>query len=154
MRKYRPSISRLVLLLMPTVSLVAQTQHRTAYTGTWKLNLAKSTYQPGTAPQSLNLRFTPEGNNIVSGVDKKGTPFEWAIPWSDGKEVPVEDIKNATAIQRIQGHTLDTVLKEAGKSVMTIHDVLSLDGKTHMGTITYVDEKGHRTQHLEFYDKQ
>lgn len=154
MRKHFFPFSRLVLLFVPAVVLVAQAEHITACTGIWKLNIAKLIYPPGMAPQSLTLRFTPDGKNIVSGIDGKGKPFEWAIRWSDGKEVRIEGIENATGAQTIRSNSLHAVLKEGGKTVMTIEDVLSPDGKAHTGTITHIDEKGHRTQHTEFYDKQ
>ncbi len=44
MRKPLPSISRLVLLVVPVAALIAQTDHTNAFTGTWKLNVAKSKF--------------------------------------------------------------------------------------------------------------
>jgi hypothetical protein len=146
--------SNLCLLLLATTASVAQTEHRTAYTGSWQLDLAKSTYESGMEPQSQALRFTDDGKTIVSGVGKKGTQYEWSLPWSDGNEVPVEGRKDTVAIQTIHGSTSDLVLKEAGRTVTTVHSVVSPDGKTLSGTVTNIDEKGNRHRHIEFYERQ
>ena len=154
MRNDFPLISMLALLFAPALVPAAETEHITPCTGTWELNVAKSTFQPGTIPKSVTLRFTPDGKNIVSGIDGEGKAFEWAIPWSDGKEVRIEGIENATGTQIIRGHSNDVALKQGGKTFMTIQGVLSPDGKTQTATVTRIDEKGGRIQHKEFYEKQ
>jgi hypothetical protein len=45
-------------------------------------------------------------------------------------------------------------MKADGKTMMTVHAVISTDGKTQTGNVTNVDEKGHQSQHIEVYDKQ
>ena len=152
MRKY-PLFPGLISLLICALA-TAQTEHNTGYTGTWKLNVSKSVFKPGNAPQSMTLKFTPEGKTIVSGIDQRGKPFEWAIPWSDGKEVRIEGLENTTGTQIIRGHSLKATLKEGGRTVLMIEANLAPDGKTQLGIITNIDEKGHRTQHTEFYEKQ
>jgi hypothetical protein len=144
----------LCLLLLGTTALIAQTEHKTAFTGVWKLNLTKSSYESATAPQSQSLRFTDEGKNIISGVGRNGRPYEWEVPWSNGTEVVVKGRKGETAVQTIRGHTLDMVLKEAGKTVAKVHAVVSPDGKTQTGNITLIDEKGSSHRHVEFYERQ
>ncbi len=59
-----------------------------------------------------------------------------------------------TAIQTIHSQTLDMVLKEEGKTVATVHDVISSDGKSHRGVVTNFDKGGMSNQFLEFYEKQ
>ena len=154
MRQHPRLSSNLCLLLLAATISIAQTEHRTAYTGAWQLDLAKSTYESGMEPQRQALRFTSDGKTIVSGVGKKGTQYEWSFPWSGGNEVPVEGRKNTVAIQTIHGGTYDMVLKEAGRTVATVHSVISPDGRTLSGTVTNIDEKGNSHQHKELYDRQ
>jgi hypothetical protein len=54
-KKYPFHFARLVLLFVSAVVLFAQTDHTTAFTGTWKLNGAKSTFNPGPAPKSVTV---------------------------------------------------------------------------------------------------
>jgi len=55
----------LLLFLMSAlplgVAVMPQTQHITPFTGTWKLNLAKSKFDPGPPFKSFILIFTPDG---------------------------------------------------------------------------------------------
>ena len=153
MRK-RLHFLRLVLWFAPAVILVAQTEHKTAFTGTWKLNKAESNLPPDYELQSETLRMTEDGRVTVASLSNKGERSEWSYPWSDGKEVPVEGIKNATVTQTIQDHTSDLALKVAGKTVTTIHIVLAADGKTHKDTVTEIDSKGHSISHVKVFDKQ
>jgi len=51
------------------------------FTGTWKLNTAKSKLQP-TAPESYTVRIEADGKNLrieQEGVDDKGAPFKLTI---------------------------------------------------------------------------
>ena len=61
--------------------------------GTWKLNLAKSTYSPGAlAPKSSTFNFQMEGQNLkntVEGIDAEGKPTKAVfIHIYDGKPYP------------------------------------------------------------------
>jgi len=58
MRKHLPLFLRLALLLAFAFNVVAQTEHITPFTGTWKLNLAKSRFNPGPPFRSFTLTFT------------------------------------------------------------------------------------------------
>lgn len=154
MNKHLCPVSRLLLLLVPAVVLVAQTQHINVFTGTWKLNNAPSTLSSGASPQSITLRLKEEGKTTVSEIDNQRKLFEWSYPWSDGQEVLAQGIKNATVTQTIRGRTCDVVLKQAGKPVTAIHAVVSADGKTQTRTITNTGQRGYRTQYTEVYNKQ
>jgi hypothetical protein len=47
--------------------------------GTWKLNLAKSTYSPGPAPKTSTFTFQGEGQNLkntTEGIDAEGKPVK------------------------------------------------------------------------------
>ena len=154
MRKRLASLSRLVLLFVPALVLVAQTDHTNAFTGTWKLNVAKSKYSPGPAPQSVMVTIAPDGTFTLEGVGTEGKPMKWSHPWSVDKEVPVDGIENGTIISKLQGRTADDTMKIGGKTVQTVHAVVSPDGRTIRATIDATDEQGRHMHSVEVYDKQ
>jgi hypothetical protein len=56
MKKHLPLTTRLALLFVSPAVFVAQTQHITPFTGTWKMSVAKSKFSEGRpAPQSVTL---------------------------------------------------------------------------------------------------
>jgi len=154
MRKHCSSFLRLVLLLVPAVVLVAQTDHTNAFTGTWKLNVAKSKFTSGPPPQSATITIAPDGTFTMDGVDQKGEPNKWSHPWSVDKEVPLEGIENGTVISKLQGRTAEDTMKIGGKTVQTVHAALSPDGRTIKATIDGTDKQGGHVHNVEVYDKQ
>lgn len=99
--------SRLALLCVPAVVLTAQTDHTNAFTGTWKLDVAKSQFSPGPPPQSVTVTVAPDGAFAVEGIDAQGKPIKFSHAWSGGKEVPVSGagIDNETVITKVHGRT-------------------------------------------------
>jgi hypothetical protein len=71
MRKHLPLTSWLVLLWASTVVLVAQTQHLTRFTGTWKLNVAKSKFHPAPPPRSVTVTWAPDGSYTGGAVEAR-----------------------------------------------------------------------------------
>jgi hypothetical protein len=131
-------------------------EHTNAFTGTWKLNLAKSKISPGPPPQSAMITFAPDGTTTLEIVNDQGKAYHWSYPWSGGKEVPVtgEGMENTVTISRIQGRTKDNIAKTKGKIIRTSHDVVSPDGRTFTATIDTTDEQGHSVHSVEVYEKQ
>jgi hypothetical protein len=143
----------LALLLVPAVVLVAQADHTTAFTGTWKTNLAKSTFGE-VPPHAVTVTQAPDGTFTVEGLGPNGKPMKWSHAWSGGKEVPIEGLENGTIISKIKGRTQDDTIKVNGKIVQTVHSVLSPDGKTVTATTDITDNQGHHTHHVEVLEKQ
>lgn len=115
-----PLLLRLALLIGCAVVVVAQTEHITAFTGTWKLNLEKSRFNPGPPFKSFTLTFAPDGSRKLDLIGADGQPLKASLPWSDGKEVVVavtEGMGNVTATSRIQGRTFDDTWTEDGKII-------------------------------------
>jgi len=154
MRKHIPSFSWLVLLFVPAAVLVAQTDHTNAFTGTWKLNVAKSKFSPGPGPQSATVTIASDGTFTLEGVSPQGKPMKWSHPWSVDKEVPVDGIENGTIISKLQGRMADDTMKIGGKTVQTVHAVVSPDEKIITATINATDQQGRRVHSVEVYEKQ
>ena len=144
----------LTLLCGATHTLTAQTNHITAFTGTWKLNLAKSKFTPEPPFKSFTIAFTPDGTRHLDLSGADGQHHKPALPWSDGREVSVEGVVNATATSKIQGRTFHDIWKMNGKIIEDVHGIVSPDGKTFKARVDGTDTQG-QTYHNELtFDRQ
>ena len=146
----------LLLFMAPTVAL-AQNQ---LFEGTWKVDVAKSTYTPGASPKSEILRFEPVGDRFkvsLDGVNQQGPYHSEAIGKFDGVDVPVvatpaRRAEFTYAFRRIDGRTWEIVIKVNGQQQLLVRNVVSEDGKTMRGVST-VTNGGHVNQ-VVIYEKQ
>ncbi len=128
--------------------------------GTWKLNVAKSTYQQGQAPKSSTVKYEAAGEGIkvtVDTVPAAGAPIHYAYSANyDGKDNPVVGNPNAdmAARTRVNATTTKLVNKKGGKILTNVTLVTSSDGKTMTITTTGVDAQGQKADSVAVYDKQ
>lgn len=136
-------------------------------TGTWKLNVAKSTYSPSSlAPKSGTTRFDVTRDGVkaaVDGVDSQGraTHHEYTAtfdgkdhPWKgtiDGQPSPAQD---AVAWKKIDDHTYEIVNKLKGQTLTSSRIVIANDGKTRTNTTTGKDAQGVTVKSTALYEKQ
>jgi hypothetical protein len=154
MRKHLHNLSRLVPLFVSAVVFVAQANHSNGFTGTWKLNVAKSQFRPGPGPRRETVTAIPGGRTTMEGMDADGKAYKVSYPRSDGKEVPFDGIESATITETIAGNTIDQTMKVGGKVVSRHHGLLSKDGRTATFTVTATDEQGRPVQNVYVYEKQ
>ena len=112
-----------------------------AFTGTWKLNEAKSKFAPGTG-KNTTVVYEAMGDGVkvtVDGVDAEGKPThnEWTGKF-DGKDYPVtgDPDTDTRAYKPINDHTLAMTQKKGGKITDTGRVVYSADGKTRTVTVS------------------
>lgn len=153
MRNHLAPYSVLALLFGTVLLLAAQNEHITAFTGTWKLNLAKSNFNPGPPFKTFIITFTPDGVRHLDLTNGDGQHLKISLPWSGGKPVSPSGMKNTVTTSKIQGRTFHDVWKQNGKLIEDVHGVLSPDGKTLKVTINGTDKQG-RPYHNELtFDK-
>lgn len=130
------------------------------FSGTWKLNLDKSKYDPGPPPKGPNstkieaidggLKFT----NV--GVNSEGNPThnEWSGKF-DGKDNPVKGDPNrdTAALKKIDDYTIEITNKKDGKVTTTARAVFSRDGKTRTQTTTGTNVKGIKVNNVTVSEK-
>ena len=126
--------------------------------GTWKLDVAKSTYKPGPAPKSSTVVVEPAGKGIkvaIESVQADGSPLKWGFTsLRDGKtEAPVTgnpmfDTVTTTKESDAAG---TNVYKKGGKVVMT--SKLAITAKTMTVTSTGTDAKGQAVNNVAVYTK-
>ena len=134
-------MSRRVILATLTAGVVMalavgpSAQAPKAIAGTWKLNLAKSKFNPGPAPKSMTVTYSPAGDTVkieVHAVPATGAAEHWVMSGGyDGKDNPVtgNSMADTVAFKRIDDTTGESVFKKAGKVTSTNTRVLSADGK-------------------------
>ena len=150
-RAMSPLSSPLAVMFGVVLVLLAQTGHVTPFTGTWKMNLAKSRFNPGPPFKSFAITFTADGTRHLDLIGADGQPLKASLPWSDGKEVPVTGMENVTAISKIEGKTFHDVWKQNGRIIEDVHGALFPDGRTLTTTVDGRDRQGRAFQnHLTF----
>ena len=132
------------------------------FVGSWKVDVAKSRYQPGPGPKSEILRFEPVGEGFkvsLDGVNEQGPYHSEGTGKFDGIDVPVaatpaRQARFTYAFSRIDDHTWDIVIKVNGERRILVHNVVSDDGKTMRGVSTAVTNQGQTTSQVVIYEKQ
>jgi hypothetical protein len=129
--------------------------------GTWQLNLAKSTFAPGTAPRSATFTNVVAGAGITSTSDSvaaDGTArhSEYTMVY-DGKDHPLTGNSSngdVVAGTRIDANTLTFIYKTGEKVTVTTTNVASSDGKTYTITAKGTNAQGQPVDSVAVYDKQ
>jgi hypothetical protein len=148
------------LALSPVAT--AQAKQGDAVLGTWKLNVAKSKYDPGPAPKGSTLTFEAAGEGVkvtAKGQDAAGNPTstEYTARY-DGKDYPLTLVGTSDydhlSLKRVDAFEAEGTRKKAAKVVQTYTRVVSPDGRTLTITVDGTDSKGRRVRNVIVYDKQ
>jgi hypothetical protein len=128
--------------------------------GTWKVNLAKSTYSPGPPPKSATTKFSPWEDGVrITGdiVDALGNNIHLEVAAKfDGKEYPIKGspVADAISLKRIDERQTDVVWKKDGKVTMMGKSLISSDGRTTTLTQTGTDAQGRTVKNVIISEKQ
>ena len=146
------------LVVFAVCPAAASAQPPDPLVGTWKLNLAKSTY-PAPAPKSMTVTvaLAAKGWTItVDGVGPDGLPQKWGYTSTfDGSESPVSGNPNVDVAVFKSTETGGIVqYKKGGKVVMTTSSIVSDDGKTMTVTAKALDAQGKEITIISVYDRQ
>jgi hypothetical protein len=155
-----------VLLIVAAVALVplfALAQAQDPWIGTWRLNLAKSKYEPANlAPKSQMLRQDAaaggSAKTVVDIVDAQGQTLhqEYTVTF-DGKPVSIKgapDPNTTRAYKRIDSRTYEYLQSVSGKLTTTVRTVVSADGKTRTITTTGRNAQGQSVNNVAVYERQ
>jgi hypothetical protein len=130
-----------------------------AFTGTWKLNEAKSKIGAG-SPKLTTVVYEAARDNVkvtVDGTSGDGKPAhdEWTGKF-DGKDYPLTGDPNADSrsYKKVNDHTLTFENKKGGKVTISGRIVVSADGKTRTVTTNGTDPTGKKFTSTAVYDKQ
>lgn len=158
MRSFSRFMTCAAVVLVGTAVLSAQgTDPRI---GTWKLDVAKSKYDPGPAPKSAVLKIEPfeQGEKLTSetvNADGTKTVVQYSANY-DGKDYKLTGSPTAdtVSLKRIDSHTTERTDKKGGKTVMSIRRAVSKDGKAFTSTSKGTNAQGQTVNNAAVYVKQ
>ncbi len=149
----------LVIVVAPAVTTSAQSVDPSI--GTWKVNLAKSTYAAGTPPKSVTTKHEVAGAGVkstVDSVDADGTVRHWTYSSNyDGKDNPVTGncpYGDSISRTRVDANTTKAIYKNGGTVTAAQTSVVSSDGKSRTVTTTGTNAKGQAVNSVVVYDRQ
>ena len=128
-------------------------------TGSWTLNMAKSTFSPGPAPRSLTRTYTRTAQGVtfeIKGVTADGSPVSYQSTYKyDGKDYPVTgtSLIDTLSVERVNASTVRFTGKKAGKVVETGTRKVSADGKVLTVSVKGTTTKGVQFREVGIYDK-
>jgi hypothetical protein len=130
--------------------------------GTWKVNLAKSTYSPGPKPTvAAMVKMEPSGSGFkttIDAVNAQGqTVHTESVAMFDGKDNPVKGAlapNTTVAFKRIDGRTFEVQGKVDGKPTVHTRVAVSADGTTITATQTGKNVQGQTLKNVLVQDKQ
>ena len=158
----RIAVVFVALAALLALSSAARSQSPDPWIGTWKVNLAKSTYDPGPKPTVAGtVKIEPSGGDLkttIDGRNPQGQPTHTeTVGTFDGKDNPVKGApapNTTTAYKRIDGRTFEAMGKVDGKPTVTTRVAISADGKTLTATQTGKDAQGQSVNNVIVADKQ
>ena len=165
MRRGTVSIPFSIAIALASLVLISSTaaaQVSDSWLGTWKLNLAKSTYEPASlAPKNEISKQTKSGDSVTAvtdGIDAQGKPIHTEITYKfDSAEYDIKgapDPKSTRFYTRIGDNTYQYVNKVNGNITTTVHVQVSADGKARTIITTGRDAQGRAIDNLTAWDKQ
>jgi hypothetical protein len=130
------------------------------FVGTWQLNVAKSSYQPGPAPKTGVLNVEYKGNlrhSVLETVDAIGQRgrTEYSAP-EDGKDYPLRGSPNAdtVSLRRTAPGTIERTDKRRNEVVFVTVIRLSPDAKTMTVTQKGVTPAGEMVSNTMTFEKK
>jgi hypothetical protein len=156
----RAVVAAACVAIMAVAAATGSTQTADPVVGSWKLDIAKSTYKPGPAPKSVAILVEAAGKGLkvsVDAVNADGSPLKWGFTTQrDGKPVPVtgNPLFDTATTTQASPTTGTTEYKKADKLVATSKLAVSADGKTMTLTATGTDAKGQNMHNVSVYTRQ
>ena len=152
-------VALVVMLVAGVASLSAQ--DKDPRVGTWKLNVAKSKYDPGPAPQGQTLTVEPSGKgekltSEVTTADGKKVTSAYTANY-DGKDYPLTGSTlgaDKVSLKRVDARTTERTDKKDGKVIQTIRRVVSADGKTMTATAKGTNAEGKPINNVVVFERQ
>ena len=130
--------------------------------GTWKLNVAKSKFDPGPGYKSLTRTVEAQGDGVkysFDGVGADGKPITYGFSVQfDGKDNPISGSMpsgaDTIAAKRTDSRHYVATLKKGGEVIGTSKVTVSANGKVTTVDSTGTTAAGAKEHDVQVYDKQ
>lgn len=147
-------LGMILVASLAAFSISAQTTEQSPFVGTWKLNVAKSKFDPGPPMKSETVTIGQEGNVSVEGLEGDGTTTEsWSYVYSGEQETPIKGMDNSSVIEKRHGNVVEHTWKMNGGH-FTGKGVVSKNGKVMTYTMDGTDAQGKHEHDVLVFDKQ
>jgi hypothetical protein len=128
--------------------------------GTWRLNVAKSTFSPGPPYRSQIRAYEPHDKAVKATItttyaDGHSSQIEYTADY-DSLEYPVTGSPDYDSIRlkRVDAFTAEAELGHAGKTFATARRTISADGKTMTIVVQMEVSAGSPVRNVMVYDKR
>jgi hypothetical protein len=128
--------------------------------GTWKLDVAKSTFSPGPAPKSQTRTYAPSAEGITltiktTAADGKESTTTLTFK-EDGKPYPISGNPDfdMVSVRRVDAFTVHSTQTRAGAPVGAGVRTVSKDGKTLTFSQKGTHAAGEKYNDVSVYDRQ
>ena len=160
-RQYLAVVTTTAALVLMTAGS-SHAQSSDPWVGTWKVNLEKSSYNPGPKPTAAaEVKIEPAPNGMKTTIDAVNPQGEKThtetVAAFDGKDYPVKGSPNPDAtstLKRIDARSFENQGKVGGKATVTTRVVISPDGKTLTATQSGTNPQGQTIKNVIVADKQ
>jgi hypothetical protein len=131
-----------------------------AVVGTWKLNVAKSTFSPGPAPKSQTRIYSESAQGLTVAVKTTaadGKESSTLLTFKeDGKPYPASGSPDfdMVAVTRVDALTVNSTQMKAGATVGNAVRTVSKDGKTLTFAQKLTHANGAKYDDVSVYDRQ
>ena len=148
------------VVLTPMPGSAQRADLRRLVIGRWEINVAKSTFRPGSPPKSWTRVYEASGENVkytdsLVDADGKADVSEWTGSY-DGKDHPFAGSPDydAQAVKASDPFRATFALKKGGKVVATGTRVISRDGKVMTIRMKLTNAKGQTFTNVRVFEKR
>jgi len=161
MNRLRILLALMSLLLAPSATMLAQTP-KDAHIGTWKLNVAKSKFNPGPGYRSETRTYEPTADGYKfqgERVNPDGSSQKYGFTVKyDNKDFPItgKDPGGADtiAVKLVDAKNIESTAKKGHDVLYTSKVVVSEDGKMMTITTKGKNPNGEPFDNVQVYDRQ
>ena len=140
---------------------MASSQAADPWVGTWVLNVAKSKYSPGPAPNSTTVTIMAAAGGfrqMVETIPATGAPQKWDVMATfDGKDCAVKGTNpngDASTYKKVDARSYEAVAKKGGKAMITSRVTICADAKTRTNTQTGTDVQGKPVNNTTVFERK
>jgi uncharacterized Zn-binding protein involved in type VI secretion len=129
------------------------------FTGTWRLNTAKSKYEGGPAPEKATVTIQSDGTTSTVKAESTVDGQSYSTSYTaklDGTPAPLQGspVADMMAVKKVDDRTRELKSMKGGKTVSESRATLSADGKTVTVVGSGLNPKGVEVKYTAVYDKQ
>ena len=129
------------------------------FSGTWRLNTAKSKYEGGPAPEKATITIQSDGTTATVKGESTFEGKSYSTSYSaklDGTPAPLQGspVADMIALKKTDDRTREVKSMKGTKTVSESRATISADGKTFTVVGSGLNPKGVEVKYTAVYEKQ